>query len=180
MKKPALALICFLAASPGYAGTISSQTATDDSGWNILPESVNPAIYPAAGAASKGMVLNSTVNRGLGGKSFRFVQLTDLHIGEGMGDYGTEGFDDTAPAGDIGVSAQRLREAVNWINANKDPQNIAFVMITGDITDSAERSEFLKAKEILDTLTVPYIPMPGNHDIWPYTANGDAPAPVGD
>lgn len=129
-----------------------------------------------------GTVSESAVNVGLGGNSFTFVQLTDLHVGEGAdnGDYGTPGFDDAPPAGDEGGPARRLREAVNWINANKDARNIAFVIVTGDLTDSGERSEFLKAKEILDALTVPYIPMIGNHDVWPYTADSEAASPLGD
>lgn len=129
-----------------------------------------------------GTVSVSAVNAALGGDNFTFVHLADLHIGEGAegGDYGTPGVDDTAPAGDVGAPAQRLRETVNWINANKDSKNIEFVMVTGDLTDSGEKSEFHKAKEILDALTIPYVPLIGNHDIWPYTADTEAKAPVGD
>jgi 3',5'-cyclic AMP phosphodiesterase CpdA len=148
-----------------------------------------PAASPAAPAAAQakapkspfsGTLLNSEINRGLGGNSFTFVHLTDVHIGEGAKDYGTPGFDDAPPSGDAGAPAQKLRETVNWINANRGAQNIAFVIITGDLTDSGEKSEFLKAKEILDTLAVPYIPMIGNHEIWPYTSDTEAAAPVGD
>jgi 3',5'-cyclic AMP phosphodiesterase CpdA len=131
-------------------------------------------------ASFSGELLNSAVNSGLGGKSFTFAHLTDVHIGEGPGDYGTPGFDDSPPAGDAGAPAQRLRETVNWINANKASQNIAFVIITGDLTDSGEKSELLKAKEILDDLTIPYIPIPGNHEAWPYTSTAEAKEPVGD
>ncbi|MFC1890568.1 metallophosphoesterase family protein [Thermodesulfobacteriota bacterium] len=40
------------------------------------------------------------------------------------------------------------------------------VIITGDLTDSAKRSEFGKARELLDTLarTNPLLAVPGNHD----------------
>ncbi|MBU4490425.1 MAG: metallophosphoesterase, partial [Actinobacteria bacterium] len=102
---------------------------------------------------------------------FSFAQLTDLHIGKGVDDYGTAGYDDAAPAGDVGTPAQNLRSAVNWINANRSSNKIKLVVITGDISDSGEKSELLKAREILDTLTVPYAPVIGNHDIWPYTAS---------
>lgn len=125
-------------------------------------------------------VLESSVNGSLGGDSFTFVQLTDLHIGEGVNDYGTTGYDDSASSGNEGAPAQRLREAVSWINTNKETRNIAFVIVTGDMTDSGEKSEFLKAKEILDTLTIPYIPMLGNHDVWPYTSSQEASSPIGD
>jgi hypothetical protein len=43
------------------------------------------------------------------------------------------------------------------------------VAVLGDIADTAEKSEFCKAKEILDELEIPYIPVFGNHDVWPYT-----------
>ncbi len=114
--------------------------------------------------------------------SFTFVHLTDIHIGEGQGDYGTPGYlNDTMPVGDIGYSAERLRKAVNWINQNAAARNIKFVLVTGDITDSGERSEFEKAKEILDALEIPYIPTIGNHDIWPYVRYQDeAPYAYGD
>ena len=115
-----------------------------------------------------------------GGSYFAFVHLTDLHIGEGSADYGTPGYEDAPPAGDVGVPAQLLRKQVDWINANIDACNIDLVIVTGDITQSGERSEFMKAREILDTLTVPYVPILGNHDVWPYTGSTEAPYPFGD
>ena len=106
------------------------------------------------------------------------VHLTDVHIGWGVPDYGTPGYDDQ-PVGEEGIAAQRLRQAVAWVNANAATEDIALVVVTGDITDSAERSEFLVARMILDGLSVPYAIMPGNHDIWPYSALDEAPAPTG-
>lgn len=113
---------------------------------------------------------------------FSFVHLTDIHIGEGQGDYGTPGYlNDTMPVGDVGYSAERLRKAVNWINENAEAKGIRFVLVTGDITDSGERSEFEKAKEILNALKIPYVPTIGNHDIWPYVRYQDeAPYAYGD
>lgn len=114
--------------------------------------------------------------------NFSFVHITDLHIGEGAGDYGTNGYlNDTMPQVDEGYPAVRLKNVVNWINANAIEKNIKFVVATGDITDSGERSEFEKAKEILDKLIVPYVPTIGNHDIWPYVRYQDeAPYAFGD
>lgn len=113
---------------------------------------------------------------------FSFVHLTDTHIGEGDedGDYGTYGWLDEMPVGDVGYPAKRLRKAVNWINAHADSLKIKFVIVTGDITDSGERSEFLKFKEIISTLKIPYIPLIGNHDVWPYTRHTEAATPCGD
>lgn len=113
---------------------------------------------------------------------FAFVHLTDTHIGEGDadGDYGTFGWNDTLTAADEGYSAERLRKSVAWINAHADSLRIRFVVVTGDLTDSGERSEYMKFKEIMDALRVPYVPIIGNHDMWPYTRHTEAASPCGD
>ncbi len=120
--------------------------------------------------------LATDVNKSLPGAeyAYSFIQITDIHVGEGEGDYGRPGFmDDTAPSGGGGWSAERLLKSVLWINAHHIEKNIRFVIVSGDITDSGERSEFEKAKEILDLLEIPYIPLIGNHDAWPYVRYGE-------
>ncbi len=142
-----------------------------------------PASAPSTAPADDGVsVLTYRLNSDLPGTDhqFSFAQITDLHIGEGFDDYGTAGYEVSPPPGDVGASAEALRNSVNWINANCDKRWIRFVIITGDITDSAEKSEPLKAKEILDSLSVPYVPMLGNHDVWPYTASAGTQFPIGD
>ncbi|MCJ7652216.1 MAG: metallophosphoesterase, partial [Actinobacteria bacterium] len=138
------------------------------------------AAAPAAAAAPA--VASYSLNSDMPGTghSFSYVHITDLHVGQGAGDYGAAGYDDSPPPGDVGSAAQNLRSTVDWINANYASMSVRFAVVTGDITDSAERSEFMKAKEILDTLLVPYVPLPGNHDIWPYTATAECNNPVGD
>lgn len=113
---------------------------------------------------------------------FSFVHLTDTHIGEGApgGNYGTAGWLDEMPVGDVGYSAVRLRKTVQWINIHADSLKIKFVIVTGDITDSGERSELMKFKEIMDGLNIPYVPLIGNHDMWPYTRQDEAATPCGD
>jgi len=111
---------------------------------------------------------------------FSFVHVTDTHIGEGIGDYGTEGLDDEPPVGDVGYSAERLRTFVNWVNDHYEAEGIEFVLVSGDLTDSGERSEFLKFKEIMDALDIPYIPLIGNHDVWPYNDDTVGTRPNGD
>ena len=113
---------------------------------------------------------------------FSFIHLTDVHIGEGVsgGDYGTAGYDDVLTPSDYGLPAQNLSNTVKWINQNAARLKIKFVAVTGDLTRSGEKSEFMMFKQIADSLIVPYIPLMGNHEMWPYTDNAEAPAPNGD
>ena len=113
-------------------------------------------------------------------EKWSFAIITDLHIGYGIPDFGTDGWDDTLtgnPALDNYYLTKRLEAVVDWINDHIDDYNIKFVAVLGDITDTAERSEFIKAKEILDKLGVPYFPIIGNHDMRPYTqCQGNPPS----
>ncbi len=44
-------------------------------------------------------------------------------------------------------------------------ENFKFILISGDLTQRAKKREFLAVKRYLDSLEVPYISVPGNHDI---------------
>jgi hypothetical protein len=111
-------------------------------------------------------------------EEWSFAIITDLHIGFGYPDYGPEGFDENEALDDSAILrlcedyylTDRLTKIVESINNN--PQ-IKFVVVLGDISDTAEYSEFLKAREILNMIKVPYIPVIGNHDVWPYTEEAD-------
>jgi parallel beta-helix repeat protein len=110
---------------------------------------------------------------------FSFAIITDLHIGRGYPDYDGPGFDD-GYNGEEYYLTQRLRNVVNWINENKEKYSFKFVAVLGDIADTAEKSEFCKAKEILDELKIPYVPIFGNHDVWPYTEKESASTTLGE
>ncbi len=113
---------------------------------------------------------------------YSFVQITDIHIGEGApgDDYGTTGYNDNIDPADAGDPLLRLRNSVRWINQHLNDLKIHFVMVTGDLSESAELSEILRCKQLLDSLDVPYIPMIGNHDIWPLSQGEESPLPNGD
>lgn len=77
-------------------------------------------------------------------KPFRFAFLSDTHIGSPNGS-----------------AEEDLRRTVRDINAMTD---IAFVVLTGDITELGTNEELALAKKILDSLNVPWHIIPGNHD----------------
>src|SRR5688572_984488 len=77
-------------------------------------------------------------------KSFRFIHISDTHIGSPNGS-----------------AEEDLRRTVRDINAMND---VAFVIITGDITELGTDRELATAKRILDSLNVKYYIMAGNHD----------------
>lgn len=124
------------------------------------------------------------MNKNLPGATYKFsfVHISDVHIGEDTPDYGTPGFfNDTMPDFDTMFPAVRLRQAVKWINYHEQDKNIKFVVVSGDLTGSAEKSEFQTCKKIMDGLNMPYVPIIGNHDIWPYVRyQNEAPYACGD
>jgi outer membrane protein assembly factor BamB/predicted phosphodiesterase len=77
-------------------------------------------------------------------KPFRFAFLSDTHIGS-----------------PDGKAEEDLRRTVADINQMTD---IAFVVITGDITELGTNDEIKRAKQLFDELKVPYHIIPGNHD----------------
>lgn len=73
---------------------------------------------------------------------FSFALVTDTHIGG-------EGADE---------DLQRTVDDINLIDS------LAFVIISGDVTEFGSDAELRKAKEILDALRKPWYIIPGNHD----------------
>lgn len=77
-------------------------------------------------------------------KPFRFAFISDTHINES----------NTVPSED-------LRRTVRDINGMDD---IDFAVLTGDITELGTSIELKLARQILDSLDIPYHIIPGNHD----------------
>ncbi len=75
-------------------------------------------------------------------KPFRFALVTDTHVGNPTSD-------------------EDLYRTVKDINSLPD---IAFVIISGDVTEFGSYDELRTAKCLLDELNVPYYALPGNHD----------------
>lgn len=130
-------------------------------------------------------------------EKWSFAIITDLHIGRGYSDYGGTGYGNSGEGEDYYLT-ERLKKVVDWIIENKNDVDcdgtkcpIQFVAILGDISDSGEKSEYLKAKSILDALNdpnndgdtadgIPYVPVFGNHDILPHTDSEQSTTSLGE
>jgi len=77
-------------------------------------------------------------------KPFKFAFVSDTHIGS-----------------PDGKAEEDLRRTVADINATT---GLAFVVLTGDITEMGTNDEIARAKAILDSLNIPWYILPGNHD----------------
>lgn len=76
--------------------------------------------------------------------AFSFAQFTDVHISQ-SNENNT-------------IDLQRAVEDVNM------QDNIAFVIVSGDITETGDYASLVVAKRELDKLNCPYYIVPGNHD----------------
>lgn len=86
--------------------------------------------------------------------SFRFAFISDTHIGS-----------------PDGKAEEDLRRTVADINSRND---IAFVVLTGDITELGTNGEIKRAKQMLDSLKIKWYIIPGNHDAGWSESGGDA------
>lgn len=75
-------------------------------------------------------------------QQFKFAWITDTHVGNPTG-------------------KNDLINSVNDINTLED---IDFVILSGDLTETGKTNDLLTAKKILDNLRIPYYAIPGNHD----------------
>ena len=74
--------------------------------------------------------------------NFRFAWLSDTHVGSSTG-------------------AEDLSRSMRDINSL---DNVAFTVLSGDITELGWNEQFRIAKSILDSLKIPYHITAGNHD----------------
>jgi outer membrane protein assembly factor BamB/predicted phosphodiesterase len=84
---------------------------------------------------------------------FRFAFISDTHIGSPNGS-----------------AEEDLRRTIRDINTQKD---IAFVVLTGDITEMGTNEELKLARQLLDSLGLKWYIIPGNHDTGWSESGGD-------
>lgn len=87
-----------------------------------------------------------------------FAQLSDIHI-SALGDH-----HDMLS----GRSAQFLADIVAWLNRLHD---LDFALISGDLLDTATRSELKQFQQVIHNLRIPCHIIPGNHDRRPPDRN---------
>lgn len=73
----------------------------------------------------------------------RVLHLSDLHFGR--------------------LHPPALESLRHFLHAQE--QNLDLIVITGDWTQRARKSQFLEAGEFLDSVRVPVVTVPGNHDV---------------
>ncbi len=171
--------VTYTSIAPGESKSTSFEAEATTAGENIRLKS-NTVGATSIGVISGSMDYYFTIHDPATPRpDWSFVVITDLHIGYYYKDYGAEGFDDDNTGQNYSLT-RILESAVETIIFEKDYYNIRFVAVLGDISDTAEESEFLKAREILNRLNdpdgngniddgIPYIPLIGNHDTCPYT-----------
>lgn len=81
----------------------------------------------------------------------QIAQISDIHLRQ-EGQL-VEGRIDTAAC---------LAACIERINRLPAPPRL--VVVSGDLTDTASHAEYLRLKDMLDELTMPYVVMTGNHD----------------
>jgi len=97
---------------------------------------------------------------GSGAYEFAFAVMTDMHIAEGKqnNDFGSPGYDDyDDDPNETTYAIENSKLGVSMINYLSVLHPIRFVVCTGDITHSSERSEYQRAKKILSDL-IDYTP----------------------
>jgi len=101
-------------------------------------------------------------------KEFSFVIIPDLELGRPHFDLCDARIWNPGQRKERVVARgieERLAKTVGFINSLPE---VKFAITAGDLTDSALPEQFLKVKEILDKLEIPWLPVIGNHDLWPY------------
>ncbi|MDQ7817993.1 MAG: PQQ-binding-like beta-propeller repeat protein [Melioribacteraceae bacterium] len=75
-------------------------------------------------------------------QQFKFAWITDTHVGNTTGE----------------------NDLINTVRDINTLNDIDFVILSGDITETGKTTDLVVAKKILENLSMPYYVIPGNHD----------------
>lgn len=108
-----------------------------------------------------------------------FAIMNDMHIGSGEDDFANPGWNDLWDQ--EWTDNMWINDAIIYYNIRELSPPPNFLVLLGDISQSAESSELFCANTpVLYQLpdSIPYVPIMGNHDGWPYiTAQEKASIP---
>lgn len=94
-----------------------------------------------------------------GGQNLKFAWLTDIHVGYAKSD-------------------SVILKQIDRINSQND---VGFVVITGDISETGKWEELERAQKLLSKLNKRFLIIPGNHDTkWSDMGGMEFPAIFGD
>lgn len=84
---------------------------------------------------------------------WRFVHLTDLHLGSTVDGQWNNGF-----------LCTMMPDVISCLRRDLAALKPDFLLVTGDISSHQTRDAIFAARDLLDSLGVPYFPIGGNHD----------------
>ncbi|MBD3286511.1 hypothetical protein GF338_09260 [candidate division WOR-3 bacterium] len=121
--------------------------------------------------------------------AYSFFVIADPGVGDVWTDHGGESllwdynctgyspdFNENCPVGSSKYAHAHFRnviDMVKWYYEGKysdgvEAEEAIFCILDGDIAQSAERAEFQYASQMMDVLPMPWLPVVGNHDTWPW------------
>jgi|GEM_PF-5330885 len=158
--------------SPDFGAEANPPSEEQREEFSFLPPENNSTVICSVPLTPQ--ILFSNIGTGTQ-HTYSFAIIADPHIGDFYDDYLGNGYYDNGYPFKPTTSYKRLCAIVNDINSKIDEYKIKFVVVVGDLVQSAERSEFRDCRNALSRLKVPVIPVFGNHDTWPYfkNQNGD-------
>ena len=86
-------------------------------------------------------------------RMWRFVHLTDMHLGSATDGEWNNRFVCTM-----------MPEVISCLRRDLAKINPDFLLVTGDIVSQQTRDATYAARDLLDSLHIPYYPAGGNHD----------------
>lgn len=98
---------------------------------------------------------------------FRIAHLSDIHIHHLSLKFSYLFSKRWLGMTNLFMSRKKKYKSIKQIIDLKDlltKEKIDLIVVTGDLTTTSLKEEFIQAKKLLDSLEIPYLTLPGNHD----------------